>query len=289
MENNKVFEMEDALRSLNHALDALTHAEGRADQLHPSIGNHITTAKLIVTEAIDSLMQEKEKTYAPGIYQKSNTWPPVYSKIANEIELTGEDNLVLLDGYGNFPSLAEIQRDYQDLMELIKDVKTPEQAKVLADTKGLLVEVNGERVDDFLADPSNSNLDIEWIRYEAFGCLQYIYDRFDGQPMFDVWSNAISREFITDVTIGDLTEERYEDQIALGVELLVKLGEISREQVDALIARNSVSKPSLNDQIQSAADKAESYVNQKAPATKMMPMPGTSAPDWGQKHWGSVR
>lgn len=61
VENNNLFEAEDALRALNHALDSLNHAESRADKLHPSIGNHITTAKLIVNEAIASIQEEREK------------------------------------------------------------------------------------------------------------------------------------------------------------------------------------------------------------------------------------
>ena len=116
--------------------------------------------------------------------------------------------------YGTFPTIEEIKRDYNELMEIIKDVRTIEQAKQLDGE--LTIEINGMSIDDFLEPDSNgyvcTDKDIEWIRYEVYGCLSYIYDRFDGRPMFDVWSNYCDDEFIRDITIDKLTKEFYEKE-----------------------------------------------------------------------------
>ena len=110
--------------------------------------------------------------------------------------------------YGDFPTMEEIKRDYNELIEIIKDIRTIEQAKVLDEQKKFTIEINGMFINEFLK-ANGTNKDIEWIRYEVYGCLSYIYDRFDGKPMFDVWSNYCWDEFIHDITIDDLTEELY--------------------------------------------------------------------------------
>lgn len=110
--------------------------------------------------------------------------------------------------YSDFPTMEEIKRDYNELIEIIKDIRTIEQAKVLDEQKKFTIEINGMFINEFLK-ANGTNKDIEWIRYEVYGCLSYIYDRFDGKPMFDVWSNYCWDEFIHDITIDDLTEELY--------------------------------------------------------------------------------
>lgn len=122
--------------------------------------------------------------------------------------------------YGDFPTMEEIKRDYNELMEIIKDVKTIEQAKVLE--KDFTIEINGMSIEEFLMPDSNgyvcTDKDIEWIRYEVYGCLSYIYQRLDGKIWFDVWSNYCYYEFITDITIDVLTEELYEKAKARALE-----------------------------------------------------------------------
>ena len=115
--------------------------------------------------------------------------------------------------YGDFPTMEEIKQDYAELMEIIKDVRTIEQAREL-EKQGFTIEINGMSIDEFVAVDGNgyvcTDKDIEWIRYDVYGCLSYIYDRFDGQPMFDVWCDYYFDEFIHDITIEQLTEELYE-------------------------------------------------------------------------------
>lgn len=114
--------------------------------------------------------------------------------------------------YGDFPTMEEIKRDYNELVEIIKDVKTVEQAKEV-EAKGFTVEINGMSIDEFLTPDSNgyvcTDKDIEWIRYENYGCLSYIYQYNDGTIFFDVWSELCEYDFISNITIDKLREELY--------------------------------------------------------------------------------
>ena len=121
----------------------------------------------------------------------------------------------------DFPTIEDIKRDYNKLMDIIKDVRTVEQAMELEDKYNFVIEINGVRIDEYISDMESfygesinryeiDNM-IEWIRYERFGCLEYIYDRFDGKPMFDVWNDIYADcGFIMDITIDKLTTELYE-------------------------------------------------------------------------------
>lgn len=117
--------------------------------------------------------------------------------------------------YGDFPTMEEIKQDYVELMEIIKDVRTIEQAREL-EKQGFIIEINGMSIDEFVAVDGDgyvcTDKDIEWIRYDVYGCLSYIYDRFDGQPMFDVWCDYYFDEFLHDITIEQLTEELYKTE-----------------------------------------------------------------------------
>ena len=116
--------------------------------------------------------------------------------------------------YGDFPTIEEIKRDYDELIKIINDVRTIEQIKQLDKEKKFTIEINGMTIDEFLTPDSEGYIctdkDIEWVRYEVYGCLTYIYDSFNGKLMFDVWSEFCEDEFIRDITIDELTEELYE-------------------------------------------------------------------------------
>ena len=123
--------------------------------------------------------------------------------------------------YNEFPTMEEIKRDYNELMEIIKGVKTIEQAKEM-ERKGFIVEINGVSIDEYINgegyNEGKTDDNIEWIRYENYGCLSYIYDRFNGKPMFDVFCDYACSEFITDITIDELTEELYEKEMKYIIE-----------------------------------------------------------------------
>ena len=123
--------------------------------------------------------------------------------------------------YGDYPTIEEIKRDYFELMEIIKDVRTVEDAIKVEETKKLTIEINGMSIDEYkkvnnigprafiYTDENGVEEGIEWIRYESYGCLSYIYDRFDGKPSFDIWSNKCDYDFVQDITIDEITEEIY--------------------------------------------------------------------------------
>ena len=119
--------------------------------------------------------------------------------------------------YGDFPTMDEIKQDYAELMEIIKDVRTIEQAREL-EKQGFIIEINGISIDEFVAVGGNgyvcTDKDIEWIRYESYGCLSYIYNQLniDQKIWFDVWSEYCFDEFIRDITIDKLTVELYEEE-----------------------------------------------------------------------------
>lgn len=131
-----------------------------------------------------------------------------YDMVVYELENGASDTT---HKYGYYPTMEEIKRDYNELMEIIKDVKTIEQAIEIRDTYKIWVEINGVSIDEYVNRKKGTNEDIEWIRYENYGCLSYIYDWFNGKPIFDVWSNGLEYEFITDITIDNLTEELYKN------------------------------------------------------------------------------
>jgi hypothetical protein len=114
--------------------------------------------------------------------------------------------------YGEFPTLEDIQHDYKLFKAVIQDIRTVQQVMDLMSETLLVIEINGMTPEEFVNDGGTDDT-IEWIRYEQFGCLTYIYDRFDDNPMFDVWCELYHDEFIHDITIDKLTEELYNEAI----------------------------------------------------------------------------
>lgn len=122
--------------------------------------------------------------------------------------------------YGDFPTIEEIKRDYNEMLSIIKDIKTIEAAQKVEDTF-YVIEINGLPIDEYVngmklssgerAAYRGTNADIEWIRYENYGCLSYIYNWLNGTIRFDVWSNALDDDFIKDIAIGDLTQDLYDE------------------------------------------------------------------------------
>lgn len=166
---------------------------------NPDQLNNADFVKAITTidKAFYTLLEEYELCVVPKVREVS-----LEDKI-NEAQEQKEASV--FDGY---PTLAQIREDYANLMELIKDIRTVEAAREYDKEHPSIVEINGVCVDEFVKN-GGTDKDIEWIRYEAFGCLSYVYDRFDGKPLFDVWSDGSYDEFIRDIQIDDLTEENY--------------------------------------------------------------------------------
>lgn len=96
---------------------------------------------------------------------------------------------------------------------------------------------------------------------------------------------------------NDYLEELLELQAQLCCKTLAREAELDAgkesditKDLKTILPESAFFKPSLNERIQSAAGKgAVDDSGRQSQAMEMMPMPGTTAPDWGQKHWGSER
>lgn len=113
------------------------------------------------------------------------------------------------------PTLETIKRDYNELVGMMKDIKTIEQCKDIEQKHRLTIEINGEFIEDYVKD-GGTNEDIEWIRVEHYKSLDYIYF-FNNGPVhrpiyFDVWTDELDAEFISDTTIEKLDKD-YEEGI----------------------------------------------------------------------------
>ena len=168
----------------------------------------------------------------------------IKQRAAAEAEYDARD--VAQPGYGDFPTLEEIKRDYYELMDIIKGVKTIDQAREIEEKHGIPVEINGVSIDEFVnglktingrADGRGTDANIQWIRYEAYGCLSYVYDWFGAAPTFDVWSNAADNDFVTDIHFYDLTPANYAQWVSEAAKLLDARGVKLNDSVEALIAR----------------------------------------------------
>ena len=113
-----------------------------------------------------------------------------------------------------FPTFEQIKQDYDELIAIVGEIKTIEQIQELVKSDyGFSlceIEINGYGVDEWL-ETGGTNSAIEWIRYDNFGCLSYIYIDTNGyEPMFDVYSEYCDYEFIDCMNMSRLTEDRYE-------------------------------------------------------------------------------
>lgn len=136
-------------------------------------------------------------------------------------EIVIEDDDDVDDGVGKYPYLDNIADDYNKLMNLVKDVKSLKDIEELVANKSFSIseiEINGmsvgfykERLEQGFAS------DIEWIRYESFGCLDYIYVFTDRSrlPVFDVALETEGHIFenMTIADIDDMESECWEDVV----------------------------------------------------------------------------
>ena len=123
--------------------------------------------------------------------------------------------------YGDYPTLSEIVRDYQEIVEFAQYANTLEELhRIQEKHPDLTIGINdGDMFLDEFEYCGGTNADIECVRYEVYGCLQYIYFWFeDGKPTgtitFDVWSELWHNVFVEDVSIENI-QENYEQYIKL--------------------------------------------------------------------------
>ena len=134
---------------------------------------------------------------------------------ANEIK----DNYY--DGVGKYPYLDNIVDDYNKLMKIVKDVKSLKDIENLVANKSFPIseiEINGMSV-GFYKELKERGIaaDIEWIRYDSFGCLDYIcvFTEESRLPVFDVALETEGHLFenITIADIDDMESEYWEDVV----------------------------------------------------------------------------
>lgn len=104
------------------------------------------------------------------------------------------------------PSLGEIRADYKAFRELTKYVRTLEDIKKLRHQ--FVIEINGVSISEFEEMPT----EIEWVRYDGYGCLEDIYDYLDGKPKFLInckECDELRYLVIGTITEKDITEENY--------------------------------------------------------------------------------
>lgn len=122
--------------------------------------------------------------------------------------------------YGDYPTLEEIVRDYEELISVVENVLTVEGLLELERETSLTLEVNGTELETFISD-GGTNEDITSIRYEAYGCLGYIYlkikDGFIDAIYTDVWSNKWNQMLVEDSSIANL-KTNYERYVELAEE-----------------------------------------------------------------------
>ena len=125
------------------------------------------------------------------IYEKVEAMPKLIERLDSE--------------YGDFPTYEEIKRDLGELLKIVRDALTLEKVKeIQKNFPFLTIEVNSIPLCEVAEDTN-----IEYVRYEAYGCLEYIYIRADGDIYFDVWSNALNSAFV-DSAYNDIDKDKYE-------------------------------------------------------------------------------
>lgn len=115
----------------------------------------------------------------------------------------------------DFPALKEIIRNYNELVEYVKNITTFEQVEEFYPFYKQYgeIEINGDTISEY----EKTNKPIEMIRYEYGGWCSYIYcDIKEGKVSnirFNVWCNKYECEFIDSITIDKLTEEYLQNAI----------------------------------------------------------------------------
>lgn len=112
------------------------------------------------------------------------------------------------------PTMEKINLDYNYIVPIFKGVRNIKALKDLGRLMMLTIEVNGESVnefnDDFLEDL------VSFVRINSYESLDYIYFNYSNgrctSILFDVWSNDVETDFLTDIRIENL-EDEYADGI----------------------------------------------------------------------------
>lgn len=102
------------------------------------------------------------------------------------------------------PSLKEIKELYNEIIPMMKSLKTKDDIINFEKEHKVTMEINRDYAINY-----DEKEPIEYIRCESWNDLDYIYVYSDNsEPLFDVWCDFMEYDFIQDTTIENL-EQNY--------------------------------------------------------------------------------
>lgn len=171
---------------------------------------------------IDDIVDDFENCLSKNDSYYEAFWASVDYAIDEFVKEKGPQEKVAIP-----PSLDELRREYEHFIEITKDIRTVEQAKEFQEKNHIPVEINGVSINEYLSEGGSYNEgktdeNIEWIRYEYCDHLWYLYDRFDGKPVFDVYYGPYGDDcLVENICIDTLTPENYSKWLGTEISELV--------------------------------------------------------------------
>ena len=108
------------------------------------------------------------------------------------------------------PSLKEIKELYNEIIPMMKSLKTKDDIINFEKEHRVTIEINRDYAINY-----DEKEPIESIRCESWNDLDYIYVYSDNsEPLFDVWCDFMEYDFIQDTTIDNL-EQNYIEGIKM--------------------------------------------------------------------------
>ena len=115
-------------------------------------------------------------------------------------------------------TLEGIKKDYESLMDIIGGVTTIEGLRRLANKEAFgYISVDGNKffdTDDMLTENSETNEIAEYILYGWYGCLESICVCINNGKIeavyFDIWTDEYHLTSNMQVSIDEVTEEKFE-------------------------------------------------------------------------------
>ena len=144
-------------------------------------------------------------------------WDALRKEFVEELEPESEQAIDHNEYRHLFPTVAEIEKDYNELYELIKDIKTLGQAlDFYREHKGVEVTVNGYDILNLITRDKKTK--IGTISFSKYGCLENVFMYFDGSdiefnvsPKFNTVFPFIENAGIEEVS--NMTDDGYEELI----------------------------------------------------------------------------
>lgn len=116
------------------------------------------------------------------------------------------------DCTSDIPDLETLKKQYNEIADIMKNVKTVEDARQLENSLGIYIEIGPKDGDaehcTWYGFDDLKESDIEWFRVESWGDLGYLYFNTNGKVFFDVFD---CDDTIIDSTSIDKLEQAYSE------------------------------------------------------------------------------